>query len=61
MTSIALFSPLWFILFVNLGLGPVVSRTADKLPIVGNIAAFLATALILQFPKIPPGWMEKEN
>ena len=39
------FSPLWAILFVNFGLGPVVTRTDDLLPVAANTAAFLATGL----------------
>lgn len=40
-----IFSPLWSILFVAFGIGPVVSRTADWLPLVRNILAFLIGAL----------------
>lgn len=39
-----LFSPLWGSLFINFGLGPIVSRTSDLLPLAGNTAAFLASA-----------------
>ncbi len=35
-----IFSPLWGILFVAFGLGPVVSRTADWLPIFRNVLGF---------------------
>jgi hypothetical protein len=39
-----LFSPLWGSLFINFGLGPIVSRTSDLAPIAGNTAGFLAAA-----------------
>ncbi|WIA33950.1 hypothetical protein OEZ86_007045 [Tetradesmus obliquus] len=39
-----LFSPLWGSLFINFGLGPIVSRTSDLAPIAGNTFAFLAAA-----------------
>lgn len=35
-----IFSPLWASLFINFGLGPVVSRTDDKLPVIGNCLGF---------------------
>jgi hypothetical protein len=41
-----LFSPLWGSLFVNFGLGPIVSRTEDVAPIAANTAAFLVTAFL---------------
>jgi len=41
-----LFSPLWAILFVSFGIGPVVSRTADWLPLFRNVAGFLIGALV---------------
>ncbi|GBF92753.1 methanol dehydrogenase [Raphidocelis subcapitata] len=41
-----IFSPLWAPLFVNFGLGPVVSRTSDLAPILGNTAGFLAAAAL---------------
>jgi energy-converting hydrogenase Eha subunit A len=41
-----IFSPLWGILFVAFGIGPVVTRTADWLPLVRNIAGFLIGALV---------------
>jgi hypothetical protein len=39
-------SPLWGILFVAFGIGPVVTRTADWLPLVRNIAGFAIGALV---------------
>ena len=39
-----LFSPLWGTLFVNFGLGPVVSRTDDLAPVAANCVAFLLAA-----------------
>lgn len=41
-----IFSPLWGILFVAFGIGPVVTRTADWLPLVRNIAGFMIGALV---------------
>ncbi len=39
--------------FVNFGLGPVVTRTPDLLPLVGNIVAFcIAAAAVGYSPKI---------
>lgn len=40
------FSPLWASLFINFGLGPVISRTDDLLPVVQNTAGFLAAAAL---------------
>lgn len=40
-----IFSPLWGILFVAFGIGPVVSRTSEWLPLVRNVAGFLIGAL----------------
>jgi len=41
-----IFSPLWGILFIAFGIGPVVTRTADWLPLFRNIAGFLIGALV---------------
>jgi hypothetical protein len=49
-----IFSPLWGILFIAFGIGPVVSRTSDLLPlgrniggfVLGAVAAFLAPQLL---------------
>lgn len=41
-----IFSPLWGILFIAFGIGPVVSRTSDWLPLFRNIAGFLIGALV---------------
>ena len=45
---VALFSPLWGILFVSFGIGPIVTRTSDRLPVLYNIAAFLGAALVFR-------------
>ena len=42
---VLLLSPLWLILFGALGLGPIVTRTNDLLPVVRNTLAFLGAAL----------------
>lgn len=57
-----LFSPLWGSLFINFGLGPIVSRTDDMTPLLANTAAFLAAAaapylgyaLLGEKPPTPP-------
>lgn len=41
-----IFSPLWGILFIAFGIGPVVSRTTDWLPLFRNVAGFLMGALV---------------
>ena len=42
---VLLLSPLWLILFGALGLGPIVTRTSDLLPVARNSLAFLGAAL----------------
>ncbi|GLI59244.1 hypothetical protein VaNZ11_001090, partial [Volvox africanus] len=41
-----IFSPLWASLFINFGLGPVISRTDDKLPVIGNCLGFAMGAAL---------------
>ncbi|MBF2008105.1 MAG: TPM domain-containing protein [Chlorogloeopsis fritschii C42_A2020_084] len=41
-----IFSPLWGILFIAFGIGPVVSRTSEWLPLIRNISGFLIGALV---------------
>ena len=41
-----IFSPLWGILFIAFGIGPVVTRTSDWLPLTRNILAFALGALV---------------
>ncbi|MFH7031027.1 MAG: TPM domain-containing protein [Heteroscytonema crispum UTEX LB 1556] len=41
-----IFSPLWGILFIAFGIGPVVTRTSEWLPLVRNVAGFLIGALV---------------
>ncbi|HEY9646501.1 MAG TPA: TPM domain-containing protein, partial [Chroococcidiopsis sp.] len=41
-----IFSPLWGILFIAFGLGPVVTRTADWVPVLRNVAGFTLGALV---------------
>jgi TPM domain len=41
-----IFSPLWGILFLAFGIGPVVTRTNEWLPLVRNVAGFLIGALV---------------
>jgi hypothetical protein len=40
-----MFSPLWGILFLAFGVGPVVTRTAEWLPLLRNVLAFGVAAL----------------
>ncbi|MBW4692512.1 MAG: TPM domain-containing protein [Lyngbya sp. HA4199-MV5] len=40
-----IFSPLWGILFIAFGIGPVITRTTDWLPLFRNFAGFAAGAL----------------
>ncbi|MGE5659234.1 MAG: TPM domain-containing protein [Actinomycetota bacterium] len=40
-----IFSPLWGILFVAFGIGPVISRTTEWLPLIRNVAGFCIGAL----------------
>lgn len=40
------FSPLWGILFIAFGIAPVITRTAEWLPLVRNIAGFCIGALV---------------
>lgn len=42
-----LFSPLWLVLFGGFGIGPVVRRTTDWLPITRNVLGFLAGLLTI--------------
>ena len=39
-------SPLWGILFIAFGIGPVVSRTSEWLPLFRNVVGFLLSALM---------------
>ncbi len=41
-----IFSPLWSILFIAFGIGPVVTRTTDLIPLVRNIAGFVIGFLV---------------
>ncbi|MBD0334569.1 MAG: TPM domain-containing protein [Cyanobacteria bacterium Co-bin13] len=41
-----IFSPLWGILFIAFGIGPVVTRTSDLLPLVRNVAGFAIGFLV---------------
>lgn len=41
-----IFSPLWGMLFLAFGIGPVISRTSDWLPLFRNVIAFVLGALV---------------
>ncbi|MGB3138012.1 MAG: TPM domain-containing protein [Nodosilinea sp.] len=43
---VLIFSPLWGILFFAFGLGPVVTRTSEWLPVVRNVSGFFIGALV---------------
>ncbi len=42
---VLLLSPLWVMLFVVFGLGPVFTRTSDPLPVLRNVLGFLGSAV----------------
>ncbi|MFN9619034.1 MAG: TPM domain-containing protein [Synechococcaceae cyanobacterium] len=44
-TWVLLLSPLWLILYGALGLGPIVTRTSDWLPVLRNTLAFAGAAV----------------
>ena len=41
-----IFTPLWGMLFISFGLGPVVTRTSEWVPIVRNVAGFIGGAVV---------------
>jgi hypothetical protein len=41
-----LLSPLWGILVISFGIGPVVTRTSDWLPLLRNLMGFAIGALV---------------
>lgn len=43
---VLLLSPLWLILFVALGMGPIITRTNDLLPLGRNVLGFLGAAVV---------------
>ncbi len=43
---VLIFSPLWGILFIAFGIGPVVTRTSDWVPLLRNVAGFAIGALV---------------
>ncbi|HIK38284.1 MAG: TPM domain-containing protein [Geminocystis sp.] len=49
---VLIMSPLWGILFVAFGMGPVVSRTSDWLPVFRNIMGFILGALVAYFSPV---------
>lgn len=49
---LVVFFPLWGTLSINFGIGPIVSRTDDPLPVIMNVAATVLTgALIFWYPQ----------
>ena len=49
---VLIISPLWGILFLAFGMGPVLTRTSDWLPIFRNIIGFVLGALVAYFSPI---------
>ncbi|GAB4820847.1 hypothetical protein N2152v2_007893 [Parachlorella kessleri] len=47
-----LFAPLSVTLFINFGLGPIVTRTSDPLPVLGNVLGFTAAAALVKFSPV---------
>lgn len=47
-----LFFPLWGSLFLSFGLGPIVSRTNDRTPLIANTASFLVAAALPKLGKV---------
>jgi hypothetical protein len=41
-----IFTPIWGMLFISFGLGPVLTRTSEWVPIVRNVAGFVGGAVI---------------
>ncbi|NJN88825.1 MAG: TPM domain-containing protein, partial [Leptolyngbyaceae cyanobacterium SL_7_1] len=41
-----IFSPLWGMLFIAFGIGPVITRTSEWLPLARNAAGFVLGALV---------------
>jgi len=41
-----MFSPLWGILFIAFGIGPVIARTTDWLPLLRNVMGFLLGVMV---------------
>jgi energy-converting hydrogenase Eha subunit A len=41
-----IFSPLWGILFIAFGIGPVISRTSEWLPLFRNVIGFVLGILV---------------
>lgn len=49
---VLIISPLWGILFIAFGMGPVVTRTSDWLPLFRNVIGFILGALVAYFSPI---------
>lgn len=49
-----IFSPLWFMLFGAFGIGPVVTRTSEWLPLARNMMGFAAAALAIYLLPMQP-------
>lgn len=49
---VLIISPLWGILFLAFGIGPVVTRTSDWLPLFRNVIGFSLGALVAYFSSI---------
>ncbi|GAB4217204.1 MAG: TPM domain-containing protein [Synechococcales cyanobacterium] len=56
-----LFSPLWFILFGVFGVGPVISRTQEWMPLLRNGLAFAGAVLLIYVAPIKTRWQTDEE
>jgi hypothetical protein len=58
---VLIFSPLWSILFIAFGVAPVITRTAELLPLVRNIAGFALGALVAYLTPVLSGSSPSES
>eukprot|EP00850_Spirogloea_muscicola_P012366 SM000079S22484 [mRNA] locus=s79:452156:453733:- [translate_table: standard] len=61
---VLVFAPLWGILFLSLGILPIISRTSNYEPVLKNTAAFLGAAAALYLTPIfgqPPGFTQGQT
>lgn len=56
-----IFSPLWGILFIAFGIGPVITRTTDALPLLRNVLGFLIGVLVAYLSPVFSGSFPSES
>lgn len=56
-----IFSPMWFILYVAFGIGPVVTRTSDWLPIFRNTLGFAGGAVAIYLLPMQTRLLSSDN